>query len=308
MPSSPIRKLVPYADAAKKRGTKVYHLNIGQPDIETPRVFWEKLKNMGMDVLSYAPSNGYESYRQKFTKYYGTFGVDISPDNFIITTGASEALYFTMFSCLNEGDEIIIPEPLYANYIGFATAGNIKIKPITTDISNNFALPSISEFENSITPATKAILVCNPNNPTGYVYSRKELETLREIALKHDLFLFVDEVYREFIYEGGEHISILTLPGLEDHAVVFDSISKRYSACGARVGAVVTRNQEVLNTVMKFAHARLSPPTVGQVAGEAMFDVDASYFESVISEYDARRLALIAVSYTHLTLPTMRTG
>ncbi|MES2621701.1 MAG: pyridoxal phosphate-dependent aminotransferase [Bacteroidota bacterium] len=289
MPSSPIRKLVPYSDAAKKRGVKVYHLNIGQPDLETPPQFWEKLKNPDMKVLEYGPSNGFEAFRKKFAAYYNKAGIQVDASHFMITAGASEALSFGMLSCLNEEDEIIIPEPMYANYIGFAAAGNIKVKPIPTSIENGFALPPIEDFEKNITARTKAILICNPNNPTGYLYSKEELLVLREICLKHDLFLFVDEVYREFLYGGKIFFSALNLEGMDEHVVVFDSISKRFSACGARIGAVITRNKEVLSAALKFGHARLCPPSLGQIAGESLFDLGDDYYDSIIAEYQSRR-------------------
>jgi aspartate aminotransferase len=293
MPSSPIRKLVPYADAAKKKGVKVYHLNIGQPDLETPPQFWTKLKNLDIKVLEYCPSNGIESYRKKFSEYYNRIGIAVDASDFMITEGASEALSFGMMSCLDDGDEIIIPEPMYANYIGFATAGNIKVKPISTSIENGFALPPIEDFERAITSKTKAILICNPNNPTGYLYSHEELLVLREICLKHDLFLFVDEVYREFLYGGKEFFSSLNLEGMENHVVVFDSISKRFSACGARIGAIVTRNKEVLASALKFGQARLSPPSLGQIAGEDLFDLGKEYYDSIVAEYQKRRDVMV---------------
>jgi len=295
MPASPIRKLVPYADAAKKRGIKVYHLNIGQPDLETPPLFWESLKNIDAKVLEYCPSNGIASYRARFAKYYSTFGVNVTADNFIITEGASEALQFAMMSCIDEGDEIIIPEPMYANYIGFATAGNITVKPIPTSIETGFALPPIDDFEKAITAKTKAILICNPNNPTGYLYSKEELLTLREICLKHNLFLFVDEVYREFLYGGQAFYSAFNLEGMDEHVVVFDSISKRFSACGARIGALITRNNDVLNAALKFAQARLSPPSLGQMAGESLFNLGESYYKGIVAEYQKRRDVLISL-------------
>lgn len=293
MPASPIRKLVPYADAAKKKGIKVYHLNIGQPDLETPPQFWDKLKHLDMKVLDYCPSNGLESYRKKFAEYYNRIGIAVNAADFMITEGASEALSFGMLSCLDEGDEIIIPEPMYANYIGFATVGRIQVKPISTSIENGFALPSIAEFEKAITPKTKAILICNPNNPTGYLYSKEELLVLREICLKHDLFLFVDEVYREFLYGGKSFFSSLNLEGMEQHVVVFDSISKRFSACGARIGALVTRNKEVLASALKFGQARLSPNSLGQIAGESLFDLTDDYYKGIVAEYQKRRDVLI---------------
>lgn len=294
MPASPIRKLVPYADAAKKKGVKVYHLNIGQPDLETPAQFWDKLKHLDMKVLDYCPSNGLESYRKKFAEYYNRIGIAVDAGDFMITEGASEALSFGMLSCLDENDEIIIPEPMYANYIGFATVGRIQVKPISTSIEDGFALPSIDEFEKAITPKTKAILICNPNNPTGYLYSKEELLVLREICLKHDLFLFVDEVYREFLYGGKSFFSSLNLEGMEQHVVVFDSISKRFSACGARIGALVTRNKEVLASALKFGQARLSPNSLGQIAGESLFDLSDEYYRGIVAEYQKRRDVLIA--------------
>ncbi len=293
MPASPIRKLVPYADVAKKQGVKVYHLNIGQPDLETPKQFWDKLKSLEMKVLEYAPSNGIESYRKKFAGYYNNIGIAVDASNFMITEGASEALSFGMLSCLDENDEIIIPEPMYANYIGFATVGKINVKPIPTSIENGFALPPIEDFEKAITAKTKAILICNPNNPTGYLYSKEELLVLREICLKHDLFLFVDEVYREFLYGGKTFFSALNLEGMNEHVIVFDSISKRFSACGARIGAIVTRNKEVLASALKFGQARLSPNSLGQIAGENLFDLGADYYNGIVAEYQKRRDVLI---------------
>jgi aspartate aminotransferase len=295
MPSSPIRKLVPYADTAKKKGVKVYHLNIGQPDLETPPIFWENLRNLNMKVLEYCPSNGIESYRKKFAAYYNNIGIAVDASNFMITEGASEALSFAMMTCMDDGDEIIIPEPMYANYIGFATAGDIKVKPITTAIENNFALPPIEDFEKAIGSRTKAILICNPNNPTGYFYSKEELLTLREICLKHDLFLFVDEVYREFLYGGVPFFSALNLEGMDEHVIVFDSISKRFSACGARIGAIVTRNKQVLATALKFGQARLSPNSLGQIAGESLFDLSKEYYDSIIAEYQKRRDVMVSL-------------
>jgi len=294
MPASPIRKLVPYAEAAKKRGVKVYHLNIGQPDIKTPKVAFEAIKNANIEVLAYSHTAGNESYRKKLVEYYNGVDIDIDLDNLIVTTGGSEALYFTMFSCLDAGDEIIITEPFYANYNGFANAGNIKVKALTADISDGFALPPVSAFEAAIGPNTKAIIICNPNNPTGYLYTPDELNQLKQLALQHDLFLIADEVYREFVYDGKQHLSILNLEGLENNAIVIDSISKRYSACGARIGAIVTRNKQVIETATKFAQARLSPPSFAQIAAEAMVDVEASYFEIVKKEYVNRRNTLVA--------------
>ncbi|MBS1619574.1 MAG: pyridoxal phosphate-dependent aminotransferase [Bacteroidetes bacterium] len=295
MPASPIRKLVPYADGAKKKGTKVYHLNIGQPDLETPRQFWDKLAHLDMKVLEYCPSNGFASYREKFSEYYNRLGIKVDPSNFIITNGGSEALLFTMMSCINEGEEVIIPEPMYANYISFATTSHITVKPISCSIENGFALPPIADFEKLITDKTKAILICNPNNPTGYLYSREELEVLRGLALKYDLYLFVDEVYREFVYGDEKHFSALNLEGLDNNVVVIDSISKRFSACGARIGALVTRNQDILAAAMKFAQARLSPPSLGQIAGESLFDLGQDYYDGVKQEYQSRRDLMVSL-------------
>lgn len=293
MPASPIRKLVPFADQAKKEGVKIYHLNIGQPDIKTPEIALEAVKNFEQKVISYLHSEGSEKYRLKLKSYYQSVGVNLSEKDILVTTGGSEALLFGLLSCLDPDDEIIIPEPFYANYNGFTTAGNIKVVPIQTSIENGFALPPIGDFEAKITNKTKAILICNPNNPTGYLYSKSELETLKEIALKYDLFLFVDEVYREFVYDGAVHTSIMSLEGLEEHAIVIDSISKRYSACGARIGALVTKNKSVIQTALKFAQARLSPPTYSEVLAEAAHDTPASYFEEVKAEYLNRRNTLV---------------
>lgn len=293
MPASPIRKLVPFAEAAKKRGVKIYHLNIGQPDIKTPKVAMDAVRNTNLEVLEYSHSAGFESYRRKLTGYYKKYDVIVDHTQIMITTGGSEAIMIGMMSCLDEGDEVIIPEPLYANYNGFTRAGGIIVKPITATIENNFALPPISEFERLITPRTKAIMICNPGNPTGYLYSREELLALREIVLKYDLFLFADEVYREFIYDGKTFTSILSLEGLDQHGIIIDSISKRYSACGARIGALVTKNSEVMAAALKFAQARLSPPTLEQILGEATVDVEESYFKEVNAEYDARRKTLV---------------
>ncbi len=293
MPPSPIRKLVPFATEAKKRGVKVIHLNIGQPDIETPHVVRDAIKNFDYKVLSYLNSEGSEKYRLKLVDYYKSVGADIAASEIIETTGGSEALLFGFMSVMDPDDEIIIPEPFYANYNGFATAGNIKVVPITSSIETGFALPSIDEFEKKITAKTKAILICNPNNPTGYLYSKEELNLLKEIVLKHDLFLFADEVYREFVYDGKTHTSILAMPELANHAIVVDSISKRYSACGARLGALITKNKDVLSTVLKFAQARLSSPTYSEVAAEAALETPASYFEAVNKEYISRRNLLV---------------
>jgi aspartate aminotransferase len=294
MPPSPIRKLVPYAEAAKKRGTAVYHLNIGQPDIETPKAIMDAVRHTEMKVLEYSHSAGFESYRKKLVEYYGRNDINVNQNQIIVTTGGSEAILFAVMSCMDAGDEIIIPEPFYANYNGFSTAADVKVIPIPSSIETGFALPSIEAFEAAITPRTKAIMICNPNNPTGYLYSREELETLRDICLRHDLFLFSDEAYREFCYDGRKHISALSLDGLDQHAILMDTISKRYSACGGRVGAFVTRNQKVLDTAMKFAQARLSPPSFAQILGEAAVDLPADYFNEVHAEYNSRRDLLVA--------------
>ncbi len=292
MPPSPIRKLVPYAEAAKKRGIKVYHLNIGQPDIETPPQILDAVKNADFKVLEYSHSAGNESYRKKLTGYYKNAGIDVDFNEIIITTGGSEAILFGFMSCLDAGDEVIIPEPFYANYNGFAVAADVKVKSITSAIETGFALPPIDEFEKVITAKTKAIVICNPNNPTGYLYSKEEMEILKKIIIKHNLFLFADEAYREFCYEG-EHCSAMHLSGVEDHVILMDTISKRYSACGARIGALVTKNKEVLQSVMKFAQARLSPPGLAQILGEAAVDLPANYFEKTKAEYKLRRDTIV---------------
>lgn len=293
MPESPIRKLVPFAEAAKKEGKTVFHLNIGQPDIKTPEVALDAIHNFSDKVVEYSHSAGFESYRKGLASYYQNLGIDVSHDNIMVTTGGSEALLFGLNSCLDAGDEIIIPEPFYANYNGFSISAGVTVKPIATNIDDGFALPAIEEFEKLITPKTKAILICNPGNPTGYLYSKEELETLRDIVIKHDLFLFADEVYREFCYDGNEHYSVLNIDGLENNAVVIDSTSKRYSMCGIRIGCIVSKNPEVMSTALKFAQARLSPPTFGQVAGEAALNTPSSYFEEVSAEYVERRDLLI---------------
>ncbi len=293
MPPSPIRKLVPYAEAAKKRGIKVYHLNIGQPDIETPPAILDAVKHADFKVLEYSHSAGFESYRKKLVEYYKRNDIIVNQNQIIVTTGGSEAILFAIMSCMDPGDEIIIPEPFYANYNGFSTSAGVNIVPIPSGIEDGFALPPIDAFEKAVTPRTKAIMICNPNNPTGYLYSADELEVLKQICLKHDLFLFSDEAYREFCYDGRKHISALTLHGLEQHAIVLDTISKRYSACGGRIGAFVTHNQEVLDAAMKFAQARLSPPTFAQILGEAAVDLPADYFDGVHAEYTARRDLLV---------------
>jgi len=294
MPESPIRKLVPYAEIAKKKGHKVYHLNIGQPDIKTPEVALQAVKNADITVLEYSHSAGFESYRNKLSQYYKNHGLPIETQDIIITTGGSEALLFAMGSTMDSDDEIIIPEPFYANYNGFSTASGVKVVPVISGIETGFALPPIEAFEKLITPKTKAILICNPGNPTGYLYSKEEILKLAEIVKKHDLFLIADEVYREFIYDGEKHFSVMNVPGLEEHAIMIDSVSKRYSMCGARIGCIVSKNAEVMATAMKFAQARLSPPTYAQIASEAALETPQSYFDDVISEYKDRRDTLIA--------------
>lgn len=289
MPESPIRKLVPYAEIAKSKGVKVHHLNIGQPDIETPEVALNAIRNYDEKVVEYSHSAGVLSYRQKLVGYYKKNNIDITADDIIITTGASEAILFAMQSCLDPDDEIIIPEPFYANYNGFAINAGVKVKPIFSSIESGFALPAIADFENAITPRTKAIMVCNPNNPTGYLYSKEELEVLQEIVKKHDLYLIADEVYREFCYDGKEHYSSMHLKDIEQNVILIDSVSKRYSACGIRIGCMISKNKKVMATAMKFAQARLSPPSFGQVAAEAALDTPDSYFEKVMKEYIARR-------------------
>ena len=293
MPESPIRKLVPFAEKAKRDGKKVYHLNIGQPDIETPKVALDAIKSFSSKVVEYSHSAGFESYRKGLAKYYQSLEMNVEYDELMITTGGSEALLFALNSCLDSGDEVIIPEPFYANYNGFSTSAGINVKPIPTSIKDSFALPPIEDFEKLITKKTKAILICNPGNPTGYLYSKEELERLRDIVLKYDLFLFADEVYREFCYDGNTHLSILNLSGLEKNAVVIDSTSKRYSMCGIRIGCIVSKNKNVIQTALKFAQARLSPPTFGQVAGEAALLTPKSYFDEVINEYVSRRDLLV---------------
>ena len=293
MPESPIRKLVPFAEKAKKEGKKVYHLNIGQPDIRTPEVALEAIHNFSDKVVEYSHSAGFESYRIGLAKYYQNLGIDIVHEDLMVTTGGSEALLFALNSCLDAGDEIIIPEPFYANYNGFSISSGVTVKPITTSINDGFTLPLIEEFEKLITPNTKAILICNPGNPTGYLYSKEELERLRDVVVKHDLFLISDEVYREFVYDGNDHHSVLSIEGLDENTIVIDSTSKRYSMCGIRVGCVVSKNKTVISTALKFAQARLSPPTFGQIAGEAALKTESSYFEEVSAEYVSRRDVLI---------------
>jgi len=294
MPSSPIRKLVPFADQAKKEGKKIYHLNIGQPDIETPAIMLDAIKNIDFKVWAYTHSEGIPSYREKLAGYYQKVGFDIDASNIIVTNGGSEAITIAINTCLNPGDEIIIPEPFYANYNGFTCMSDVVVKPIVSSIENGFALPAIAEFEKIITAKTKAIMICNPNNPTGYLYSREELEALKVLALKYDLYIFSDEAYREFCYDGKEFISPMHLEGLDQHVVILDTVSKRYSACGARIGALVTKNKEVIAAALKFAQARLSPPAIGQIAGEAAIDTPASYFEQVNKEYTERRDLLVS--------------
>ncbi|MDA0890410.1 MAG: pyridoxal phosphate-dependent aminotransferase [Bacteroidetes bacterium] len=293
MPESPIRKLVPFAEKAKKAGKKVYHLNIGQPDIKTPELALDAIHNFSNKVVEYSHSAGFESYRKGLASYYQNLAIDVDYNDVMVTTGGSEALLFALNSCLDPGDEVIIPEPFYANYNGFSMSAGVKVKPIATSISDGFALPAIEEFEKLITSKTKAILICNPGNPTGYLYSKKELETLRDIVIKYDLFLIADEVYREFAYDGNQHHSVLNIEGLGQNAIVIDSTSKRYSMCGIRVGCIVSKNKEVMTTALKFAQARLSPPTFGQIAGEAALKTPKSYFQEVSSEYVSRRDVLI---------------
>ena len=292
MPPSPIRKLVPYAEAAKKRGIKVYHLNIGQPDIATPEVILDAVRNSDFKVLEYSHSAGNESYRKKLVKYYDHVDIHVNPEQIIITTGGSEAILFGFMACMDAGDEVIIPEPFYANYNGFAIEAGVKVIPITSAIETGFALPPIEDFEKAITPKTKAIVICNPNNPTGYLYSKDEMEILKQIILKHNLYLFADEAYREFCYEGT-HTSAMHLTGVDDNVVLMDTISKRYSACGGRIGALVTRNKALLASVMKFAQARLSPPSFAQILGEAAVDLPADYFDTTKAEYKKRRDTIV---------------
>ena len=294
MPESPIRKLVPYAELAKKKGHKVYHLNIGQPDIKTPQVALDAVKNANIEVLEYSHSAGFESYREKLSQYYKNQNLPIDSQNIIITTGGSEALLFALGSTMDTDDEIIIPEPFYANYNGFSVASGVKIIPVISSIESGFALPPIEEFEKLITPKTKAILICNPGNPTGYLYSEAEINQLAEIVQRHDLFLIADEVYREFTYDGYQHHSVMNVAGLENHAIMIDSVSKRFSMCGARIGCIVSKNKDVMAAAMKFAQARLSPPTYAQIASEAALDTPQSYFDEVIKEYKERRDILVS--------------
>lgn len=293
MPASPIRKLTPYADKAKAEGKKVYHLNIGQPDIATPEGMLNAIKNIDFNVWAYTPSEGTLSYRTKLTEYYNKLGYNISPADILVTVGGSEAITIAMQTCINEGDEVIIPEPFYANYNGFACMSNVVVKPILSYIENGFALPPIAEFEKLITPKTKAILICSPNNPTGYLYSRAEMEALKVLCIKYDLFLMADEAYREFCYDGREFVSPMHLSGLDEHVIVLDTVSKRYSACGARLGCIITKNKAVIQAALKFAQTRLSPGMVEQIAGTAAVDTPDSYFEAVNKEYTLRRDTLV---------------
>ncbi|MFN2262020.1 MAG: pyridoxal phosphate-dependent aminotransferase [Psychroflexus sp.] len=293
MPESPIRKLAPFAEKAVENGKTIYYLNIGQPDIPTPQIALDAVKNNDLNILSYSPSSGFESYKQKLAKYYQKNGIDIQSEDLIVTTGGSEALLFTMGTITDPGDEVIIPEPFYANYNGFAVASGVTVKPVESSIENNFALPPISEFEKQITDRTRAIILCNPGNPTGYLYTKDEIQQLADLALKHDIFIVADEVYREFVYDGVQHHSIMSLPELKNHAIMVDSVSKRYSMCGARIGCLVSKNREVMMTALKFAQARLSPPTFAQIASEAALDTQDAYFEEVNQEYTERRNTLI---------------
>lgn len=294
MPASPIRKLVPYAEGAKKKGRKVYHLNIGQPDIDTPKIALDAVKNMKETVIEYSHSAGNQSYREKLAGYYKKVGIDVSAADMIITNGGSEAIIFAFMTCINPGDEVIIPEPFYANYNGFAITAGVEVKPVTSNIMSDFALPPIEEFEKLISPKTKGIVICNPNNPTGYLYSEKELRQLSTIIKKYDLYLFSDEVYREFCYDGEKHFSAMQLEGLENNVILMDSVSKRYSMCGARVGVMISKNKKVMQTAMKFAQARLCPPSFGQIASEAALDTPQEYFDGVYQEYIDRRNFMVA--------------
>ena len=293
MPESPIRKLVPYAEKAKKAGKHVYHLNIGQPDIESPKVAIEAIKNIDLKVIEYSHSAGFESYRVKLAKKYSDQGINVTSEDILITTGGSEALLFGLMTACEPEDEIIIPEPFYANYNGFATSASLNVVPVSANIENGFALPPIEEIERKISDKTKAIVICNPGNPTGYVYSEEELLKLREIVLKHDLFLFADEVYREFCYDGTQAISVMQLDGLDNNVIMIDSVSKRYSMCGSRIGALVSKNKDVMSAALKFGQARLSPPTVDQIAAEAALDTPQSYFDEVQKEYVERRNIMV---------------
>jgi len=298
MPESPIRKLVPFAETAKSKGIEVIHLNIGQPDIKTPKVAMDAVRNNKLEILEYSRSEGSQEYRTKLANYYGKYDIEVTADQIIVTTGGSEALMFAIGSIADTADEIIIPEPFYANYNGFANASGVEVVPVVSNFEDNFALPPIEEFEKLITPKTKAILICNPGNPTGYLYTREEIKKLAALVKKYDLFLISDEVYREFAYDNVEHYSILQEEGIQENAIVVDSVSKRYSMCGARIGCLVTRNPEVHSTALKFAQARLSPPTLALIASEAALDTPASYFDQVITEYVERRNLLIAALKT----------
>ena len=289
IPASPIRKLVPFAEKAKKKGRKIYHLNIGQPDIKTPEVAIEAIKKADLKIIEYTHSAGNISYRKKLAKYYQNIGIDVNEEEMIVTTGGSEAIVFSFLSCLNPGDEVIIPEPFYANYNGFAVTTGVKIIPVTSRIEDGFALPPIEDFEKLISSKTKGIVICNPNNPTGYLYSIEELNALKEIIKKYDLYLFSDEVYREFVYDGEEYLSAMNLKGIEQNVIMMDSVSKRYSECGVRIGLMITKNKDIINTAMKFAQARLSPPSFGQIVGEASLETPPDYFKEVYDEYVARR-------------------
>ncbi|MBF1627640.1 MULTISPECIES: pyridoxal phosphate-dependent aminotransferase [Prevotella] len=293
MPESPIRKLAPLAAAAKERGTKVYHLNIGQPDLPTPQCGLDALKNIDRKILEYSPSQGNLSYRKKLCDFYKKFNINVTPDDIIITSGGSEAVLFSFMSCLNPGDEIIIPEPAYANYMAFAISAGAKIKTIATSIEEGFALPKVEQFEKLINERTRAIMICNPNNPTGYLYTRREMNQIRDLVKKYDLYLFSDEVYREYIYTGSPYISAMHLQGIENNTILIDSVSKRYSECGIRIGALITKNEEIRKAVMKFCQARLSPPLIGQIVAEASLDAPQSYYRDVYDEYVERRKCLI---------------
>ena len=293
MPESPIRKLVPFADKAKAKGKTVYHLNIGQPDIETPEVALNAIKNIDLNVIEYSHSAGFASYRDKLSVYYKSVGIDVESEDIIVTTGGSEALIFGFMTTCNAGDEVIIPEPFYANYNGFAVMAGLNVVPVTSTIESGFALPPVSEFEKKITPKTKAIVICNPGNPTGYLYSKAELEQLRDLVKKHDLFLFADEVYREFCYDGAKPFSVMNLEGIDQNVILIDSVSKRYSMCGARIGVLISKNKEVMAAALKFGQARLSPPTIDQIASEAALQTPQSYFDDVVTEYVARRNIMV---------------
>ncbi len=293
MPESPIRKLVPYAEKAKARGVNVFHLNIGQPDIETPEIALDAIKNIDRKVIEYSHSAGFQSYRDRLASYYKNSGIDVNSEDILITTGGSEALTFGFMSTCDPEDEVIIPEPFYANYNGFAVSAGLNVIPVTASIENGFALPPVSEIEKKITPKTKAIVICNPGNPTGYLYSKEELEQLRDIVLKHDLFLFADEVYREFCYDGASPFSVMNLEGIENNVIMIDSVSKRYSMCGARIGCIVSKNKEVMASALKFGQARLSPPTIDQIASEAALSTPQSYFDDVVTEYVERRNIMV---------------